>query len=142
MGRWPADPCALVHQVLERRGLGISVMRDVLYFIYGHMEGDRRTSVMFSTDWPGMEPTKMVRNEHVEGDRRTSVMFSTDWPGMEPTKMVRGTINKGTGLMLHPNPANRTTRTLMHWMSSSDMKIPLLPKGILQGEMCYRSAVM
>ncbi|CAG0892443.1 unnamed protein product [Darwinula stevensoni] len=101
--RWPADRCALVHQVLEKRWLGLSLMRDIVYFRYGH----------------------------VEGDRRTNVMFSTDWQGLEPTKMVRGTINKGSGLMLHPNPDNRTTRTLMHWVSSSDMKIPLLPKGIL-----------
>ncbi|CAG0900277.1 unnamed protein product [Darwinula stevensoni] len=101
---WHADRCALVHQVFQKRALGISVMRDVVYSMYGHIEGDRRTTVMFSSKWPGLEPTK---------------------------KMVRGTVNKGSGLMLHPDPEHPSTRTLMHWMASLDMKIPLLPKGIL-----------
>ncbi|CAG0893535.1 unnamed protein product [Darwinula stevensoni] len=102
--RWPADRCILAHQVFEKKALGISVTRDVVYFMHGHVEGDRRTCVMFSTEWPGLEPSK---------------------------KIVRGTVHRGSGLLLHPDPERRTTRTLMHWIASSDMKIPLLPKGIL-----------
>ncbi|CAG0900278.1 unnamed protein product [Darwinula stevensoni] len=102
--RWPADLFVLAHQVFEKRALGISATRDVVYLMQGRIEGDRRSSVMFSTEWPGLEPTK---------------------------KMVRGTVNKGSGLVLFPDPERRSTRTLMHWMASTDMKIPFLPKGIL-----------
>ncbi|CAG0903726.1 unnamed protein product [Darwinula stevensoni] len=55
-------------------------------------------------------------------------MCSTEWPEKEPKQdMVRVEVEEGSGLSFSPDPEHKTTRTLLRWVISMDMKIPLVP---------------
>ncbi|CAG0889565.1 unnamed protein product [Darwinula stevensoni] len=98
------DVCWVVHEVLEPKLGGIVASREMLYASHCRKIGDAYFVSMGSTEWPGVEPRE---------------------------NLVRAEVPEGCGLSISPDPSHHTTRTLLRWVFSLDLKIPLVPVSFL-----------
>ncbi|CAG0893536.1 unnamed protein product [Darwinula stevensoni] len=94
----------IMHYVTEPKLGGLLVSRDVVYLSHCRRVGEAWHVSTSSTVCLGME---------------------------EKGKMVRAELAKGSGLSFSPHPEHNTDRTLLRWVTSMSMKIPLVPSPIL-----------
>ncbi|CAG0899924.1 unnamed protein product [Darwinula stevensoni] len=96
--------CWIVYQEMESKLLGLFASRDMVILSHGRQEQDAYFVSLSSTEWPGLEP------------RETR---------------VRAEMHPGSGMSLLPDPERKTTRTLMRWVMTTDLKTPLVPRNIM-----------